>query len=631
MRKLLSLLLTLTLLISSVIPTYATSLEPNAQQVLFVTMKNTLEQANAEAFGENFFKTYDTTFKKFLSTLVTGGEVTLNVTSTNGYDDELSSDELTFTYNDDGSSLLLTLNSNDGSDVPEIKNPNSTYSIYIDDTKIMYEEFEYYDDEPERVIYYFGDSLAGTGFAPKDIGFDFNYLKYSNVKSYINTLLTLESSGKLDAIYKDYFNNFLVYLAKADITYENNTLTLVIDDVWIKEYITQLATKVQNDKNLIEVYESLNLDYDYEDMLWFVTSFLFGSRTVPEALEDVPADLEYKYVGVVSNGVFVKNSFTSYYDGELNYSYSIDFNNAKNSLLSDVEVNNFDGYNDNKFDFSLKNNFGKRTVTSKRYIDSELLSEDTFTYTIDGLNVTTIGETLRHVEPYFYQEEAPKKVQQSYDEWFTELLSDYKYNINSTAKEIAYADKQITTLEKAVNSTTTTPVYLDLKTEYSEQYLRSLESFSIYEYEYSPDAEPYVDFTNGKVFNNQTALTIFKAYKEDLSDSYDVNLKHKNDFVANAKDLYKKYCDNIENRYQKDLLEYNKYLQYVADGKPKNIYQTNTETNTLLTDNNYIGKFKEEKYKNNTLEYTTFVELFIEKSDAKNTVNTDGATPLADY
>ncbi len=638
MRKILSLLLTLTLLASSVVPTYANT----PQEVLFETLKNTVTQATTEAYGENFLKTYDTTFKNLLSTFATNGKVTFYASTQRNYREtnfvSLGADNLSVTYNDDGSSFLLTLTNYDtlavldSTTVNNNENKISSFSIYVDDTKFMVEEYNYLSDEADRIIYNFGDSLKGTYFDPDELGFDINLLNYTNIKHFINTILTLESSGTLDKIYYDYFNNFLTYLAKADITYENNTVTLIVDDVLFKEYLVQLESKLREDKNLKEIYESLHLDYDYEDIIEFLVYRAFHSDNIEEALSSVPEDLEYKYVGEISNNVFVKNSFTAYYDEEIIYSYNIEFKDVPNGLLSDVEVNNLDIYEDEtNIVFSLKNNMGKRVFNSKVTINDELRTENSFTYTLDGLNINSNGESLAYRTPYFFYDELPVKFQLSYDDWYAEQLSFYENRVTNFTNKISFADKQIAILEKAVRNNTPT-VNLDVTSEDDKILLKQYSFYEVNDsYVSNQDTEPYVDYKTGEVLNKQKALTTFKAYKENLNLNLNNILKEKQEFNNTAKDEYKLYCDEREERYQENLLAYNRYLDYVAAGKPKDVRKTSGEFNTSLTNDSFTNISKENTYLNDILKTTSTTAFVFEKSNVKNTINTEGAIPLAEY
>ncbi len=595
MNKLLSILLSLTLIISSVVTTYAETPKQSAEKVFLDTVENTLTKIVNEAYGDHFYTDLKNTTHQFLDMLANNGDITLNISEEYNYNGAMLPQIYTFKYNDDGSSISLNMTFKEPMDAEVF-----IYSInlYIDDNKIVLET----DDQ--KLVYNFGDSLAGTYF--EDINVDF--FKYSNIISYINFLLELETSENLDEIINDYLSNLYLYISKSITSYEDNTITLVIDQTLVKDYLTQLSTKIKNDKNLKAIYDSIELDYSYNSVSTYISDKLLDFSNT------IPTTFEITYVGTVSNNVFVKNNITLTYDGEPFSDLTINFNDSSEGLLANTQIIYVDDFSNYEISSQLNNNNGEKTYSSTVKSHDEIIWEYTNVYKNGKQNLVSTGTKLSY-ETLFTENtfvSAP-----TYDEFYDLRLKSYDKDIADYESYLVYADEHIALLNTA---TSNTPVYFD---ESTDAYLY----FDFYAVFYSNSDYSIYDVIDddGKVLNKKVVLDLLKGFKVFLNEQISYSLSEKENFKLNSHEAYEYVLDYYNTYYIE--------IPTVEELNVNNISTIKTHINTEFsaTSDKIIAKQSFEEYENENISSRLFRELIVEKSNTKNTVNLDGAEDFVEY
>ncbi len=607
MRKILALILTMSMLVSNMVPVYAASSDLAAKKAFFDAATETLEQISNEYYGEGFLEEYNGTMDKLLTNLSSTTNFNFDTTFTYVTYGEEETVDVAFDYNDDGSSILINFTFISEYDGEEYV---SKGSFYVDDAKMVV-NMEDISDTP--IIYNFGDSLEGTGLEASDM----EYFKYSNIKKYINLLLDLETSGKLDAIVDDYQANFLEYVAKADFTYENNKITMVIDGELVNEYLNQLATKIRDDKNIKAIYDSFEIDYSYDLVM----------AEVETAIKDFATELgdsfSIHYFGVITNGVLSSNKFTFAFDDEFVFNTEIEFNDVNNGVLSDVKLTFADDYDNMIIDFSLTNKNDKRTFKYKAYANDDLVAEGNITYTLNGLNTTSTAEVITYSEPFLYVTEEPVKDIMTYDEWYNDEISYYNDSIAQDTTNIAYAKEQLDKLENSNSSTFTFDTTDDEYTFFNDYF---------YYYYYGDYAlEDVVNFETGEVLNKDGTIDVLNNWIEELNTDLAYSTSSKNDITKNSKEMYEEYAKYMNYDYEYMLEEYKAYQEYIANGSPVDAIKQIMNIDSSLTEQQFTTTQTQEVYTNDELELKSFIKYTLKPSDIKNSVNVDGAVNLADY
>ncbi len=608
MKKLISYTLTLSMIAANVIPAYATTSDANAKKVLFETAQNTFDQLSSELYPADYLETYESTMTTFLTSLVETNTLTVNSSNTYNFYDETSDVNVNFTYNDDGESILINyaLDYNDS-----IDSYSETGTFYIDDTKILYNDGN--DDQP--IVYNFGDSLDDP-----ELEEYIEYLKYSNIKKYINLFLELETSGKLDDIVEDYVGNFLIYIAEADFTYENDTITMVIDDELVEEYLTQLVDKVKNDKNIKEIYDSLGIPFAYED--------LFTEDTAIELIEfvdtmfgDVGESYEITYVGVIQNDLLTQNKLIFSNSSEDSVTFELNFNDVSNGVLSDSEFLIYDSadYLNLNTKYSLTDNNGEKTFVYEAKEGDTVFSKGNFAYTLDGLSSTSTGEMVSYSQPFYYITEEPVSTPLTKEEWYNSELSIYSTMITDLENELVFVKDQLNNIR---NSTGT--VDFDVNNDYS---------YKLYYIGYNVDFEvsDAISLEDGTVLDKDRAIELLNVWVGEINSELEYYTEYIDDLKLTVDEQYATYLEDFEMYYQYELEEYNKYLDYIANGSPLDALRQVMYAESVLSAEKLAAKQNQEVYENDNLLTKSYVEYELQKSTTKNTINTDNAISLKDY
>ncbi len=606
MRKILALILTLSMLATNVIPIYANTSDIAAKKALFDAAQETFEQINNEYYGEGVLEEYENTMTKLLTNLSSTSTFNFGTTMTYYFDGEASSSDVVFSYNDDGSSIVINF-------AVSTSYGNVVYttvgSFYVDDTKIV---INIPDISSEPIVYNFGDSLEGTDF--EDV--DMNNFKYSNIKKYINLVLELETSGKLDAIIDDYQANFLEYVAKADFTYNDNTVTMTISGDLVNEYLNQLATKLRNDKNIKEIYDSFGFNYSFDLVMAEIETGIKDFAT------ELGNSFSISYYGLITDGVLSSNKFVFYYDNVPVGNFKVDFKDLENGILSDVEMIFSDEYSDANLNFSLTGDEEKTLVVSTT-VNGELLSEGTMKYTYDGLNTTSTGEFISYSTPYFYITEEPKLEVMSFDEWFNGESGYYDDSIALSTANLDYAKNQIANIENSTSDT----VYLDID---DDAYVYLID-YTYYYYYGEYVLEEVLNVDTGEVLNKDGALYVLNSWIDDLNTDLAYMASSKEELTSNSEASYQEYVDLNKEFYEYELVEYSAYLEYIENGSPVDVLRQIISVDTTVTEEEFSAIQNQEVYTNDELTLESNIVYSLTTSTVKNSANVDGAISLKDY
>ncbi len=605
MRKLLALFLTLSMVITNIATVYASNPKDMALQRLFKTTQETINQITTEAFGNNYSENYKNTYMELLKQLKAGGSFEFKVSDF--YEVEGSTippNEYTFSYNDDGISIQINVlvNAQFGPDV-EFSNLN----IYIDNEKIV---LNIDDREDKKLVYNFGDSLDGTTLE----GLDLEFLKYKNIKTYINLLADLQTSGKIDEIVADYMANLLEYIGKADIHMVDNQVTLVIDDDLFVDYLYQLANKIENDKELKLLFNSQGLD----------TYFTAISGTIAYEIEffadNIHSDFEFKYTGVIEDGVFVKNVFNIVENGD-KYNATVIFNDVEQGILNDTEI-----YYDDDFSFytcllNLDNNNGERTLKYLLSLYNLEIVRGNYTYEIKDLNALASGETYLEADPEFYETSEPNPNPQSYNDWYEETMNISANEMFRLTEALKYVDSQIAKLEKAEANPSSEPVYLDLTYVYLEDF------YSYLSFEYVGDyaVGELIDYDTDRILRISDTINLLDDWRMSLLIKIEKAQAETDYFVNNAKAEYDAYLVEYDRIYKQSVETYNKYLEAVENGFKSDGEKIVTDAKFNLSKNKLTGQLTNQHYDENKLYLTRKYEFKLEQSKVKNQADTKDA------
>lgn len=606
MKKILSLVLTLSMLATNLVPVYASTNDANAKKVLFETALNTLDQISAEMYNAEALATYESTSNKFFTNILETNKFTLSTANTYNFDDETMNTNIDFTYNDDGSSILVDYKVNGtqfGEDLA------FTGTFYLDDTKIVVDSDKIAE---QPLVYNFGDSL-GDPYLDQYI----NFFKYSSIKKYLNLFVELETSGKLDAIANDYLNNLLIYVGEADFTYENNTVTMVIDDELIEEYLYQLVTKLKNDKNIKEIFDRLDLPFSYDEIF---TDELAAELdvVVDEMFADSGDDFEFTYTGVIQNNVLAQNKLVfSTPDSQDTLTLEFNFNDVKNGLLSDADLSIYDSSDFLRIDttYSLKDNNGEKTFTYEVKSEDIVFSEGSYTYSINSLSQVAEGEIVTYSKPFFYTTEKPNYAPDTKEEWLDYKQNMYNDDLLIIEEQIKYAQSQI---DKINNTTSTAYVDKDIAYAYGTDM-------------YTGYFNEYINLEDGKVLNKEGLLRVLNEWIERVTEEKEFYIEYKEDLKLNANEQYADYLESYDDYYQVELQEYNDYLTYISNGKPHEALKQIIYTESVLSDVKLTGIQKQDVYQNDKLLTKSYVEYALEKSNTKNTISVKNTLNLVDY
>ncbi len=609
MRKLLALILTISMLATSVVPVYASTTDANAKKLLLETSVNTITQINNEYYSDGYLENYNETMNKLLTNLMDTSKFSYNATFTSSTDDESQDVGLKFDYNDDGSSLLIDFTLI----APMITTGGEPLNgtLYIDDTKLV---VNFSEISLQPIVYNFGDSLNGTYLE----GADFSYFKYSNIKKYSNQLLELQTSGKLDAIKKDYLNNLLLYIGEAEFSNTNNTVTMVIDADLIREYFNQLGTKIKNDKNIKGVYESLEIGYPYED-------FTDGVEyNLQHLAKDISNNSLIEYTGVIENNVFARNNLSFTFNDFNSTTIELNFNDVSKGILSEGELLLNDDYEslDLFVDFSLTKNNNENIFKYSAYTSDILVSEGNIKYTLDGLSSTSLGEVTTYSTPYFHVTEKPVLELQTFEEWYAQEVKFYTENIEFRTHNLMFAEKYIANIENSITETTS----LALEDKAYSDFLLYTDYYYLGDYV----LDEVINSTDGEVINKEAALEMLYGYVDYINYDLEYDIEQKEETEKNAKELYQEYVNMIKEFYDYELEEYNTYVEYMAQGTPSNILKQIIEATSVLTEERFTSKQNQQMYENDKLQMTSTIESELGKSTTKNTINTSGAVKFAD-
>ncbi len=612
MRKIYSLVLTVAMLLASVMPAYAGEGSMVTKSLFIETMKNTIDTIGTEMYGKGYLKEYENASDEFLKKLNDGSKVTLDVTNVYNFDDDVTKVAVNFVYNDDGKSIKIdmkpTATDSDYADA-------TTGSIYIDDKILLIDIPSVSED---KLVYHF----KGAGQDMVD-GVDMSYFKYSNIKKYINIVLDLETSGKLDKIVKDYKDNFLLYLSNADFTQIDNTITVSVDADLLRAYLGQLGTKIANDKNLKQIFESLEVGHDisYRD----VTDSI--SEALNQIATGVDDNFEIKYFGVMENNVFVKNKISVTTRENTTEILSVEFNDPKNGLLSSGIITLSDSYSDDNttINFNLTDNKVGKVISFKVFGNSELVSEGAYNYSIDGMKIVANSEITTYTEPYFNITEEPvKDTPISYNEWLKNEKEHVAFTVNYYRTNLADAKSEKTRIENAITNNE------DVSIPYGTDFWNN-EFKWVVKYSYPYDSSELIN-DEGLIISKEKYLEVVNEYLNNSQNAYNDVLAESEQFDSlDHKAEYQTYLDDIDYYYNNDLQEYNRYLAYEGGEQTKDITKFVSTTEQRLTDTRLIAKQKQEIYLNDELQSGSITDITIEVSTETNKVDTKNAVKLTEF
>ncbi len=613
MKKFLSIVLTTSMVATSVVPTYASTTDANAKKVFFETAQNTITQINDEMYDAKTLANYESTMTTFLTNLVETNKLTASTNTTLNFDGENQNMNVDYTYNDDGKSIMITYSING---VQFGEKMTSTGTFYLDDTKIVLKSADIAD---QPIVYNFGESLGDPNIDPY-----INYLKYSNIKKYFNLLLELETSGKLDLIVKDYTKNLLIYVAEADFTYENNTVTLVIDDELIEEYLYQLVDKIKNDKNIKAIYDSLDLPFSYSELFNNELATELDAA-VDEMFTDSGDDFKITYTGVIQNDVFTQNKVEfSAPETEDTLIFDFNFNDVANGVLSNADFSVYDSeeFLDITGTYSFVDNKGEKTFIYEVKSEDEVFSKGNYKYNINGLSQVSSGEIVTYSQPFYFITKEPTKEILTKEEWLANNVDAYNSMITDLNTELTFAKEQIDKLNKASGT-----AYLDVNNDLAYSFY----TFASYGYDSDYVVEEVINLEDGKVLNKDGVLELLNLWAKDVNSSiefYNTSLEESKLFVD---EQYAEYLEINEENYKQDLQDYNEYLTYIANGRPLNTIRQTLYNEAVLSNEKLTGKQNQEVYQNNKLQTKSFVEYVLEKSKTKNIVDTSNAISAKEF
>ncbi len=613
MKKIIGFMLSMVMLFANIVPTYADTVSDKlTQKVVFDAINATFEQIDSEVVGDGYTEKYEKTYAKFLENLKNGANINYDIDAKYNETGDMS---IKFDYNDDGKSLIINLElTSDDKLFGEFDEPLKA-TVYLDDEKIVINSLIF---AQQSLVYYFGDDTQSEYFTSKDA----EYFKYSNIKNYINILTELQTSGELEKICQDYYNNLVVYLAKSEITKDGNDVTIKIDAQLIQDYLFQLRDKIESDDDLKALFAKFGVDYG------IVGAYL--SDEVNTLAQNVNPTAQILYNGQISNGLLVNNKFTISIEDK-SVDFTINFNDSKTSLLSDCEfIANIDDVI-TKADFSLKNNGTSKNFKMKCTVDGELAYDYDVTYSINGLDVTTKANIKIYTEPYFYTTEEPAyPVADTFEDWNNEYISNVESNIYENEASLGFANNEIQKVNDSIKAGTQADITLD---RYSGDY----DYFFMYiDYILEEDSSKFID-DNDKIINVDEflkALNSYKAYCEkELSDSK----LAKEEYLKNPRVRYDEYVKDFNENswyldwYNEELANYKEYQEYLKNGEQKDVMEIISATHQLLSENQLVTENSTQSLENGVESSSNTGVMTIRQSQGKNSIDVSNAISLIDF
>ncbi|MFV0518845.1 MAG: hypothetical protein ACK5LY_01100 [Lachnospirales bacterium] len=631
MKKIFAATLSIAMVASNVSPILAATEDLATQKLVFDTAKNTFDTIEDELYG-GYYEEAESFSLKFLESIRDGHNINYSNEMTYGSNFfGIADDEggqvirNNFSYNDDGESILI----NSDMSYNEIFTENS---FYIDNEKIAFK------NQDTSVVYSFGDEIdLGDGTTT-----NIDFLKYDNIKKYVNILIDLELSGELDEIYDDYSGNLLDTIAKGDFSKNGDTVTVVVDNEIIGQYFIDLGIKFRDDENLKEIYNSLELPadvYGYNTVGGYVADLFYEVGTA--ILND---SFEIVYTGVIANDVFVENKVDITYMEET-VTFELNFNGDNDALL---EKGEFLAYSKNYYDSELVvSNFSfNETAEGKKFaLDLNVQDEDVFdmvmTYKMDGLNYIVNSEINTYSLPYYYYTEKPvKEDPMEFTTWINsmenpknaskEYISVITEENNLIDNEIAKVEKYIadgSTEEYVINSDQTfywdiiyydysgtmgkeKDIVVDTEDDYYSSYF--YEEFII------TDMDLYLTALNGTKESN---LGMISWEEEWLADSLNVS----------NEENYTQYLEHIERINQYELEEYERYIKFVASGRK---YDVTTIKNTIsqeIDEDKISTTSIMDTYMNDEFVYSQNYVMDIKNDFGKNEIDLNNAISFDEF
>lgn len=446
MKRFVGIGLATVLVTTTAMPVYAGVSDELIKKQIKDALDNTTEQVLEEVYGEDYYELYTETYERFLKNIGTTVNLNYNIDTASEYEGETYNTNVNMEYNDDGKSILANF----------VVDGTESGNVYINDKAIAF------NFAGEGYYYEFGSDTGSTEYTAEDA----EVFKYSNVKEFLNNLMTISDSKLVEDIYVDYMDNLNDYLAKGDYSKDGENVSVEIDSKLMEDYLVQLKDKINNDKNIDKLFNELDIYALYSNVLEELNT------SIDDMIAKIDDTANIIYNGKIKNGMLVDNKVDITFYGET-ISFVLDFNDSSTNLLSDASFKMVDPVSEDEFvyKFDLKDEGKGKQFTSEMTANDEVQMTYDIFYQIDGDNIITNIETNAYVDPYFYQTEEPVKPEDTTDEWAmyeyeldVENYNDYKEYIAGGSKKqlvTSIAEGSQTMTENEIKSEIKTVNYTD--------------------------------------------------------------------------------------------------------------------------------------------------------------------------
>ncbi len=611
MKKIFGIILSSTIMLTSVLPAYANTTPDWIKRSISNSVSSTIDQiSNSYYDDEGFVEKYNDTTKEFITNMRDPHKFDYDINSSYygmyGIDEDVN---MAFGYNDDGQSILADFSFAMGDE-------NADGSIYIDDYKIVVDVKEIYE---KPIVYNFGDDPGFLGLYDTDY---VDYLKYSNIKFYVNKFIDLIESGLLEEMYEDYYNNLIQNILKAKMTKEDNIITVKIDGKLIQSYLKQLATKIKDDDRFDQLIDYIER-IDAEKYYAYVDEF---ADELYDSADYIDHSITILYTGEIDNGLLVKNTldlgyeYDSEFEVEISLTADLDFDNG---FVGDFKAKSYYFDEEVSSKLSVKDeNGGKRILATFEENDETMLEYNLLTK-INGLNIESKGTMTVYSDPYYYITEEPEKpTPLDYEEW----LADYTYELEYNLDLLEYVEARMAEAEKMLDDSVSEKLYVDL-----DDY-RIYDFLDYYYFDSYDSMSELINMEDGQILKVEEFYYGLKDYKDSLE--FDVNLyneKNNKEFLAKKYDEYvENYAYNDE-YYEWEMEKYEEYLAFKESGRDKDKLQVYIESNESLSPSSIEAKVNTSTSQNDKVLYSNKIDMSIKNSSDKNTIDISDSIQFLDY
>ncbi len=563
MKKIIGFILIFVLMISNSMSAFANTNQVKKKlEAAYELTRDTIE--DELTFDKEYFEEYEKNALNILENLADQSNMKLSydIKFTDSYYDVDEEMKFYLEFNDDGNSLAINIRGTMYDD---------TYigKIYIDNNLIIIDAA---DLGVPKMIYYFKDRPAG------EIGDTLEAFKYSNIKSMVSFYNNFGNSEEVQNIFDEYYNNFVSYLLKGDMSFDNNVISLSIDGKLIESYLVQLANKINNDERIKSMISSDELAKAYLDQI-----FEEFSQEILYIADEIDPTIKFIYTGKLEDNLLKENNLTFNYDGIEYLTMDVKFDENNTGLLYSnvgMYLSIYDDYYEEYTNLAYKLNFDASEDVKNMNMTFELNGDVYMNYDIDFFvennEMNIIGNMELFQEPYFYVTKKPVYNMLTNEEYFENYYEDLEYEVSYTKDEVKLYEENLASAKRVLEEVKNYDSEETLVVDFDASMLMDYVYFT---FDKLIEQEFY-NYSTGEVLDEETFVNVLESYISHVEKFIDLN----NEYISKAekeleskevtedmKQSFDDYTTMFEENYEEELKEYEDYLKYLETGELEKI------------------------------------------------------------